>query len=88
VNEIRARFSAADVVAGQIQWEFHMRWIVSLFAFIGALVALVPIAGSAHAASRAQCEARCDHRYDPVNAPKVDRWRVDGERNACKAKCR
>jgi hypothetical protein len=61
-----------------------MRWIFGLFA----LVALVPIAGSAHAVSRAQCEARCDHTYDPVNVPKVDRWRVDGQRNACKAKCR
>ena len=66
-----------------------MRRIVGLFAFVSALVALVPLAGSAYAVSREQqCEARCDHRYNPLNAAKVDRWRADEARRVCKEKCR
>jgi hypothetical protein len=65
-----------------------MRRIVGLFALVSAFVALVPLAGSAYAVSREVCEARCDHTYNPVNAAKVDRWRVDDARRACREKCR
>jgi hypothetical protein len=68
--------------------EFQMRWIVNSFALVGVLTALASIPGSAHAVSRAVCQARCDHTYNPVNVPKVDRWRVDDHRRACRESCR
>jgi hypothetical protein len=65
-----------------------MRRTVGIFALVSVFVALVPLAGSAYAKSREQCKARCDHSYNPLNAAKVDRWRVDEARRVCKEKCR
>jgi hypothetical protein len=76
------------LLLGRFIWEFQMRWIIGLVVLVGALVALVPIAGSAYAESRAVCQARCDARYNPVDAAKEDRWRVDDHRRACRASCR
>jgi hypothetical protein len=78
---------------GRAQGRKRMRRILtaSLVATAVALLAgsaLVQLTGRAYAVSRQQCEARCDHRYNPLNAAKVDRWRVYDARSACKEKCR
>jgi len=64
-----------------------MRSIVIMFAVLGALAASALVARTASAQSLAECRAACNARYNPVDVEKTDRWRVDGQRHACLARC-